>query len=502
MPLTNSLYQAAFPNADAPYQLLPFRFIEFSTNDVCAVTDLGEFIFLTKRELLDFTNRAIPKETELYHDLRAKQFLVDNETQSLLDVYAVKYRTKKSALGNMTQLHMIVPTLRCNHSCHYCQVSRVSEDKIKFDMSQATAEKTADLILQAPAQNLTIEIQGGEPLLNYPIVKHFTEYIAKKNVQHGKHLDFVVCTNLSILSDDMFPFFKQFNYSISTSLDGPKDLHNQNRATRKNDSYEMFVTNLARVRNELGIDKVSALMTTSKHSLKSVRSIIDEYVAMDFRSIFLRSLNPYGFASKLVRQGTYSMDDFLSFYFEGLDYIIALNKTGINLSESFAKLILTKILTPFSTNFVDLDSPTGAGFGAMLYNYDGDVYPADEARMLSEVGDKVFKVGNVHDLRSFKDIFKSQVMKNIYAAGCAETLPGCSDCAFQPYCGADPVNNYTTQGNIFGQRPTSDRCHKQLEITKYLLNKIRTKDPDVLRVFMSWVTEGNVKEALNWGAKE
>ena len=496
MPIINSAYKAAFPPSGLAYHLLPFRFIELAVDDVCLVTDLGEYAFVTKRELTTLVRHQLHADTDLYRDLRAKQFLVDDETQSLLDVYEVKYRTKKSAVGNMTQLHMVVPTLRCNHSCHYCQVSRVSEDKLKFDMTPQTAEATADLILQAPAEMLTIEIQGGEPLLNYPVVQHFTEYMVRRNEQYGKKLDFVVCTNLSVLTDEMFPFFKKYNYSISTSLDGPQDLHNHNRATQKNDSYQVFAANLRRVRDALGFEKVSALMTTSKQSLLCARAIIDEYVAMDFKSIFLRSLNPYGFASKLVRQGTYTMDDFLKFYVAAFEYILELNKSGITLTESFAKLILTKILTPFSTHFVDLESPTGAGFGAMLYNYNGDIYPADEARMLGEVGDDTFKIGNVHDLGVFADIFKSQVMENIYEASCAESLPGCSDCAFLPFCGADPVNNYTTQGNIFGQRPTSDRCKKQMEITKYLLAKIRSKDSDVMRIFMAWITEGSVRESL------
>src|SRR5258708_39938408 len=99
----------------------------------------------------------------------------------------------------------------------------------------------------------------------------------------------------------------------------------------------------------------------------------------------------------LTRQTiSYSMDEWLVFYRQAFDYILELNFKGIDLVEGFARLLLTKILTPFATRFVDLQSPSGAGIAAALYNYDGNVYPMDEARMLAEMGDPTFRIGNVH----------------------------------------------------------------------------------------------------------
>jgi hypothetical protein len=70
----------------------------------------------------------------------------------------------------------------------------------------------------------------------------------------------------------------------------------------------------------------------------------------------------------------YDTDRFLDYYKEGLDHIIALNRRGIDLSEAYATLLLTKILTPFPTRFVDLQSPAGAGISVAVYNYNGDLY--------------------------------------------------------------------------------------------------------------------------------
>ena len=135
----------------------------------------------------------------------------------------------------------------------------------------------------------------------------------------------------------------------------------------------------------------------------------------------------------------YEIDRFLAFYKRGLDYILSLNKQGVDLQEVYAKIILTKILTPYSTRYVDLQSPAGAGVSVLVYNYDGDVYASDEARMLAEMHDTTFRLGNVHT-DSHRSIFTGDPFRDLVAASCNET-----ECAFQPYCGADPVFHHATQ---------------------------------------------------------
>ena len=105
----------------------------------------------------------------------------------------------------------------------------------------------------------------------------------------------------------------------------------------------------------------SALMTTSRFSLGRFKEIIDEYVRLGFRNIFLRALNPYGFAKQYKDKIAYPVEDFISNFKEGFDYIIELNKKGIFFVEGYAALLLKRILTPFATGFVDLQSPAGVG---------------------------------------------------------------------------------------------------------------------------------------------
>jgi uncharacterized protein len=61
--------------------------------------------------------------------------------------------------------------------------------------------------------------------------------------------------------------------------------------------------------------------------------------------------------------------------------------------EDFATILLSRILTPFATGFVDLQSPTGVGIAGVVYDYKGNVYPCDEARMLAKMGAPRFHMG-------------------------------------------------------------------------------------------------------------
>ena len=234
-------------------------------------------------------------------------------------------------------------------------------------------------------------------------------------------------------------------------------------------------------------------MTTTRLSLDYPTEIIDEYVRLGFHSIFLRPISPYGFAARTCAKTGYETERFLDFYKKGLTYIIDLNRLGVNISEAYAKILLTKILTPFPTRFVDLQSPAGAGISVVVYNYDGDVYASDESRMLAEMGDRRFRLGNVHS-DTYAEIFNGDRITSLVESSVVESLPGCSHCAFQTYCGADPVFHYATQGDMIGQRPTSAFCRRNMEIIRYLFSLLAAEDPEIERIFFSWIRERSVEQ--------
>jgi uncharacterized protein len=229
-------------------------------------------------------------------------------------------------------------------------------------------------------------------------------------------------------------------------------------------------------------------MTTTKESLTQPLDIIDEYVRQGFDSIFLRPLSPYGFAVKTKSYAAYDVEAWLSFYKRGLAHIIDLNRKGHRLVESYASIILSKMLTPFSSGYVDLASPAGIGISAVLYNYNGAVYASDEARMLAEMRDDTFKLGDVHT-DTYEDIFLSDQLLDPLEESFALSAPMCSDCAFEPYCGADPVFHYATQGDFVGRKPTSAFCQRNMAIFRHLIG-LMEDDPEIRHIFRTWASRG------------
>ena len=474
--------------APAPKQvcLLPFRFARFESEELL-VNEAGEFLFSpagTTGKLLD---GAIDCGSELYKSLKAKHFIYDDATSPLFDLLATKIRTKHNHVFGGTKLHIFVVTLRCEHSCHYCQVSRQTAAHGEYDMSAQTADRSIALMLDSPSPHVTLELQGGEPLLAFDRIQYIVPRAKEQAAKRGKNIDIVVTTNLACATDDMLRYFRDEGIKISTSLDGPAFLHNKNRPRPGNDSHERAIDGIERSRSILGYENVAALMTTTAASLDHVRAIIDEYVRLDFHSIFLRPISPYGFALKTRSKTGYEMECFLKFYKEGLSYILGLNRSGYRLAEIYAQILLTKILTPHSTGYVDLQSPAGEAWNVLVYNYDGDVFASDEARMLAEMRDWTFRLGNVHSA-SRTSLFTGEAALRMFEASCNQSLAGCSDCAFQSYCGADPIYHHATQGDMYGHRPTSGFCQRNMDSIRHLFKFIREDDPETMRIFWSWIT--------------
>ncbi len=471
------------------YQFLPFRFARFNNQEYLITNEVGEYIFLDKETFFRFINGELNPSSDVFYDIEAKQIATTDDIENIIPMLATKFRTKKSILRDFTTLHMVVPTLRCNSSCIYCQVARKNQDDHSSDMSKKTARNVVKTILQSPSPCIKIEFQGGDPSTDFEMVRYIIEEAEWQNLFKKKHLSFVICTNLTLITEKMAKYLKKHNCMISTSLDGPKDLHDINRPLQnKNlDHHAIFEKKLSMIRTIWqDPDCVSALMTTSKYSLGRFKDIIDEYVRLGFHSIFLRSLNPYGFAKQYKEKIAYPIEEFISNYKEGLDYIIELNKQGTFFIEGFAALLLKRILTPFATGFVDLQSPAGVGIAGAIYDYDGNVYVSDEARMMARFKNYYFKLGNVN-ANKHQEMFNGELLHHIIASACTECLPECSECVYQPYCGADPVRNMSEQGDMVGFRPTNEMCKKNKAIIHHIFQLIKNNDPEIIKTFWSWI---------------
>lgn len=464
------------------YQLLPLRFNRSSSGRYVVSGVAGDYIFLSRDQLHRLVHHRLEPSDPLYSDLKARHIIYDDDSEVFRDLLAAKYRTRLSRLPDWTALHMFVTTLRCDHSCQYCQVSRVSDDRLAFDMTHEIADHAIGLMFGSPSPYLKIEFQGGESLLNFGIVRHVVTESKRRN--DGRKLEFVVTTNLANLTEEMLDFAEVHQIGFSTSLDGPEPLHNANRPRPGKNSYAKTIEGIEHVRRRLGMDSVSALMTSTSASLGQPRLIIDEYVKLGFESIFLRYISPYGFAVRSSPRIGYETQKFVKFFKEGLAYILDLNRSGKRIRESYTQIILQRILTTFPSGYIDLQSPSGIGISGVVYNYNGDVYASDEGRMLAEMGDTTFRLGTVED--SYRSLFFESNLLPIIHDTMVEGIPGCSDCAFQTYCGTDPVFHHRTQGDVVGHRPSSAYCERNMALIWHILELLED-DRESAKILRSWI---------------
>lgn len=473
-----------YSDLEPNFKLLPFRFIKLDETRYVLTNLVGEFIVVKRQELESIVKRSISHESALYNSLKSKHFIMDNDSNVAIDLLSLKYRTKAHYVAQFTGLHIFVVTLRCDYSCPYCQVSRQTEDKGKYDMSPETANKALEMVFKSPSPNIKIEFQGGETLLNFNLIQHIVLEAKKINQYQNRSLQFVIATNLTFLDEEILSFCLKHNIYISTSLDGPSDLHNKNRPRPGKNGYELTVEGIRKAQAYLGKDNISALMTTTEASMPRIKEIIDTYVNFGFNSIFLRPLSPYGFAVK-TKQLKYNTEKWVQFYKDGLDYILDINRKGYFLAESYTSILLSKMSTTNDACYVDLQSPAGIGIGALVYNYDGNVYASDEARMLAEMNDESFKLGNLHK-NTYAEIMTSDNLLDPLEKSLAESAPMCHDCGFLPYCGSDPIYHYTTQKDVVGNKALSGFCSKNMEILRHII-KLIEDDPEAKEILMNWV---------------
>lgn len=401
----------------------------------------GKWVLVEKGVDVDLLN-PVGKFLEL---LEKNSMIID---ESNIDSFVSEAVEQRRPLKQGPSLHIVVPTIRCNHKCAYCHSKAKGEDSSGSDMDIETASKTLDVIFQTRANSITIEFQGGEPLLNFRIVKYFIEEGKKRAIESGKKVSFDLVTNLSVMTDEIAEYLVRENVSIATSLDGPDFIHNKNRFYSEGNSYEKVVYWIKRFKDKY--DKVVNGMTVvTKHSLGYHKEIADEFVKLELPWTFVKSVDNLGYAKNNDIGVNFS--EYIEFWTKYVKYLFELDKKqGITLLDKFVFILTSKLkgVNPF---YAELQSPCGAAIGQIAYDQKGDIYTCDEARVFDE-----FKIGNVFKDK-LSDVLSCEKVCSIVASSVNETLI-CDSCAFKPYCGVCPVCNYANKGTLVPLLSQDDRC--------------------------------------------
>jgi hypothetical protein len=211
---------------------------------------------------------------------------------------------------------------------------------------------------------MTIEFQGGEPTANWAVLRHIVEYARKKNETAQEGLSFALVTNLSLMDDEKLDFLLDSTSRSAPASTAPRPaqqdphLHAAATATRRCLLDEEDQPALRRTWGSTPTSTASRRCRRSRgRACRAGRTSSTVRRGSAAAPIFLRKLDPFGFAAKSAKTLGYSMDEFLEFYANAVDYIIELNRQGVQVMERHAAIMLNKILADEEPNYLDLRIP-------------------------------------------------------------------------------------------------------------------------------------------------
>lgn len=448
-------------------------------NEILITNDIGNYSLLSPSEFCSFCNEEMDVNTSKYSELLDKRFILDNNSYISTGIAAQELERFKWYLRSGTGLFIFVVTNQCNMNCKYCQAQSASSNKYGL-MTKEIAKRAVDIALQSSDKILTFEMQGGEPLLNFEVIKYIVEY--SENHKEEKTILYSITTNASLLTDDIMKFFSKYNVSVSTSLDGSKKLQQINRPMKNGGSSFDHIEKNTKLLRKYGIFG-GAVLTTTKFSLSEWKNIVDTYMSLGIYDLFIRPLTPLGYAKDHWNEIGYSPEEFIAFYEKILCYIIECNNQGNMVRDLYSMIYLRKMMFQVSDNYMELRSPCGATLGQLAFYYDGHIYTCDEGRMIAQMGDDSFCLGNVNE-SSYKDLVQCPSCKAVCKASILESLPGCSECVYSPYCGVCPATIYSIERSLFSRTYNNYRCKISRGIVEVLFKHLFIETDR--EIFTSW----------------
>jgi His-Xaa-Ser system radical SAM maturase HxsB len=377
-----------------------------------------------------------------------------------------RIRSAFSFLLAPPNLHVVVVTDRCDHGCVYCRAKQSERD-----MDHTTARRVADFILSSSSRFLTIEFQGGESLLNYPMLRYFMEYVEER--RSDRVINFRLVSNLSAMDERIFNELMDKRVELSTSLDGPKKLHDRLRPHAES-SYDKVVHWIKYAREKSY--RISAMPTITRKSLGYGRKIVDEYARLGLSQITLRPVACLGRAAEDWKRVGFSADEFFRFWSDALDYCISLSRGGTPIIEGTTVSILERLALGRCSNMC-ARSPCGAGISQLAYDPAGDIYPCDSSRGFEE-----FRIGNVSDVS-----FRQVIEKTSHLRGISNLTTFCDSCVWSPFCGTCLVEGYCREKSPISIKPRDFGCQLNAMQLEFVVKKLAGEDEDILAMWLKAV---------------
>ena len=364
---------------------------------------------------------------------------------------ADKLKQKTSGVIKALCLHV---AHTCNLNCAYCFASQGKYEGERALMSLETGKRALDFLIEnsGTRHNLEVDFFGGEPLMNFDVVKELVAYAREREKQTGKNFRFTLTTNGVLIDDDVIDFANRECSNVVLSLDGRKEVHDRYRVDYAgNGSYDKIVPKfqkLVAARNGKNYYMRGTFTHQNPDFLEDIKTMLD----LGFSEL---SMEPVVCASGDPSALTPEDIEIVKKQYEQLaDLMLEKQKEGKPFTFYHYMIDLTG-----GPCIYKRISGCGSGTEYMAVTPWGDLYPCHQF-----VGNEEYKLGNIWDGVTNTEKQEDFRACNVYSR------PECADCWAKLYCsGGCAANALHATGSIRGIYKTGcDLFRKRMECAIYL----------------------------------
>lgn len=360
------------------------------------------------------------------------QELIDREELFTADIYKdyVMDFKKRQTVVKALCLHIAHD---CNLACRYCFAEEGEYHGRRALMSYEVGKKALDFLIanSGARRNLEVDFFGGEPLMNWEVVKQLVEYGRSQEELHNKKFRFTLTTNGVLLNDEIMEFSNREMSNVVLSLDGRQDVNDRMRPFRNGrGSYDLIVPKFQKFAKERGDRDYFVRGTFTRNNLDFADDVLHfadlGFEKMSVEPVVASPEEPYAIREEDLPQIMEEYDrlaeEYIKRHKEGRGFTFFHFMLDLNQGPCVAKRL----------------SGCGSGTEYLAVTPWGDLYPCHQF-----VGNEEFLLGNVDEGVTKTEICNEFKLCNVYAKD------KCRDCFARFYCsGGCAANSFNFHGSI------------------------------------------------------
>ena len=417
--------------------------------DMIALYPNAEKEEIIEKMLAKYGHREDVTREDLEACMQDIQTLVDSQKLYTPDTYEPLAGNFKAKSGNVVKALCLHVAHTCNLNCSYCFASQGKYHGERALMSFEVGKQALDFLMEnsGTRHNLEVDFFGGEPLMNWDVVKQLVAYARSVEKERGKNFRFTLTTNGVLIDDDVIEFANKEMSNVVLSLDGRKEIHDATRVDYAgHGSYEKIVPKFQKLVASRG-GKGYYMRGTFTHQNPDFTKDVFHMADLGFTEL---SMEPVVCAA----------DDPMALTPEDIE--IVKEQYEILAKDMIRREKEGKPIT-FYHYMIDLTegpciykriSGCGSGTEYMAVTPWGDLYPCHQF-----VGEEAYKLGDIWNGVT------NDALREEFRACNAYARPECKDCWAKLYCsGGCAANAYHATGRIQGvYEPGCELFKKRIE---------------------------------------